>query len=111
ARLLHVIDRNAKRQGVHVEALERVVADLGQIASIEEIEDPEVEKERVVGLPGEGSSVAVLEREVRGGLVEIILVVRHGADAEIRGRRDPVPDLDLPRYVVDLAKLARLFEV
>jgi hypothetical protein len=42
-----------QRQALHVAAVERVVADLGEVASVQQVEDPQVEEERVVGLTGE----------------------------------------------------------
>ncbi len=39
--------------GVDVVALERVVADLGEVPAVQQVEDAQVQEERVVGLPGE----------------------------------------------------------
>src|SRR6266566_8089990 len=44
---------NLQRNGLHVVAVQRVVTDLGQVPAVQQVEDPQVEEERVVGLPGE----------------------------------------------------------
>ena len=49
----HVLERHLQRDGVDVVAGERVLADLGQVAAVEQVEDAQVEEERVVGLAGE----------------------------------------------------------
>ena len=42
--------RHLQGHRVHVETVERVIAGLAEVASVQEVEDPEVEEERIVGL-------------------------------------------------------------
>lgn len=94
------VRRDLQGDRVDVVALERVVADLGEVPAVQQVEDAQVGEERVVGLAGE-------RRRVVGKLVDRLvaqlLVVRHGGLADVRGRhRDVVGEL---RLVLDLLVL------
>ena len=49
----HPALRHLQGHRVDVEARERVVAGLGEVAAVQQVEDAQVEEERVLGLAGE----------------------------------------------------------
>ena len=54
--------RHLQGHGVDVEPVEGVVADLGEVTAVEQVEDAQVEEERVLGLAGEGRDVLAVLR-------------------------------------------------
>ncbi len=83
---------------VDVVAGQGVLADLAEVAAVEQVEDPQVEEERVVGLAGEALPAA---REVDDGLVAQLLVVRHRRRADPRRRDRRVGDPGDERRAVE----------
>ena len=77
--------RDLQRHRLDVEARQGVVAGLGEVTAVEQVEDAQVEEERVLGLTGEGLDALLRGRRrlrtQRG-------VVGHGRLADV-GRRDP----------------------
>ncbi len=99
------VGRHLEGYGVDVVALERVPAHLGEVTAVQQVEDAQVQEERVVGLAGEGRRAV---GQLVHGLVAQLAVVRHGRLADVgRGHRHVVRELRLRHQ----ALLAQLDEV
>ena len=101
-----MLGRHLEGDRVDVVALEGVVADLGEVSAVQQVEDPQVQEERVVGLAGEGRRPPLGELVHR--LVAQLAVVRHRRLADVRRRhRHIVGDLRPVRHLL-VAQLDQL---
>ena len=94
------------RHRVHVEALERVVADLAEVASVQQVEHAQVQEERVVGLPDPAPTLAPAPGVDHRSVEQVGVVVRHRRVTDVarchrRVVQEPgaVATLDLPQVV------------
>ena len=89
-----VASRDLQHDGVDIEAGKCVVSYLGEISTVEQVEDTKVQKEGVVCLSRVGPTLFAPQVEDR--LVSEPRIVGNRGRANMAGRRDAVVDQQLP---------------